>query len=68
MFVESRALLVRRTDNLAAICEPNVQTMWDLQHLTALLYVTGTALLIYLGLYISILSRGVNDCTLILDL
>jgi hypothetical protein len=32
----SRARPVRRADNLAAICEPTVSTMWDPQHLTTL--------------------------------
>jgi hypothetical protein len=26
---------MREADSLIAICEPIVQTMWDLQHLTA---------------------------------
>jgi hypothetical protein len=29
MFVVSRSRLVRKADNLAAISEPIVQTMWD---------------------------------------
>jgi hypothetical protein len=29
MFLESKVLLVRKADNLAAICEPIVQTVWD---------------------------------------
>jgi hypothetical protein len=36
MFLESRAPPVRRGDNLAAICEPIVWTIWDSQHLTTL--------------------------------
>jgi hypothetical protein len=29
MFLGSRALQMRRADNLAVICEPTVQAMWD---------------------------------------
>jgi hypothetical protein len=36
MFLGSKARLVRRADNLTAICEPIVYTMWDPQHLTTL--------------------------------
>jgi hypothetical protein len=36
MFLGSSAQLVRRADNLTAICEPTVYTMWDPQHLTIL--------------------------------
>jgi hypothetical protein len=36
MFLGSRARPVRRADNLTAICEPIVYTMWDPQHLTTL--------------------------------
>jgi hypothetical protein len=36
MFVGSRARAVRGADNLAAICEPIVYTMWNPQHLTTL--------------------------------
>jgi hypothetical protein len=31
-----KALASRRADNLAAICEPTVRTMWDPQHPTTL--------------------------------
>jgi hypothetical protein len=34
MFQGSRAQPVRRAHNLIAICEPNVETMWDPQHYT----------------------------------
>jgi hypothetical protein len=36
MFLWSKALLVRRADNLTAICEPTVYTMWDPYHITTL--------------------------------
>jgi hypothetical protein len=36
MFLESRTRPVRKADNLTAISEPIVYTMWDLQHLTTL--------------------------------
>jgi hypothetical protein len=36
MFLGSRAQPVRRADNLTAICEPIVQTLWDPRHLTTL--------------------------------
>jgi hypothetical protein len=36
MFLGSRERPVRRAENLAAICEPIVQAMWDPQHLTTL--------------------------------
>jgi hypothetical protein len=36
MFLESRAPPVRKADNLTAICEPIVYTMWDRQYLTAI--------------------------------
>jgi hypothetical protein len=36
MFLGSRARPVRRADNLATICEPIVQAMWDPQHFTTL--------------------------------
>jgi hypothetical protein len=36
MFLESRAWLVHRADNLVAICQLIVYTVWDLQHLTTL--------------------------------
>jgi hypothetical protein len=36
MFLGRRARPVLRADNLTAICEPIVYTMWDPQHLTAL--------------------------------
>jgi hypothetical protein len=36
MFLGSKARPVFKVDNLTAICEPIVQTMWDLQHLTTL--------------------------------
>jgi hypothetical protein len=36
MFLGSRALPVRRADNLAAICEPTIWTVWDPYHLTTL--------------------------------
>jgi hypothetical protein len=36
MFLGSRERLAREADNLAAICEPIVKTMWDPQHLTTL--------------------------------
>jgi hypothetical protein len=29
MFLESKVRLVREADNLTAICEPIVKTMWD---------------------------------------
>jgi hypothetical protein len=29
MFLEGQVRQVRRADNLTAICEPTVQTMWD---------------------------------------
>jgi hypothetical protein len=29
MFLGNKVRLVRRADNLATICEPIVQTMWD---------------------------------------
>jgi hypothetical protein len=32
----NRARTVRKADNLAAICEPIVYTMWNPQHLTTL--------------------------------
>jgi hypothetical protein len=35
-FLGSRAQPVHTADNLTAICEPIVYTMWDPQHLTAL--------------------------------
>jgi hypothetical protein len=35
MFLGRRARPVRRTDNLTAICEPTIWTMWDSQHITA---------------------------------
>jgi hypothetical protein len=34
MFLGSRARPVRRADNVTAICEPIVYTLWDPQHLT----------------------------------
>jgi predicted transglutaminase-like protease len=36
MFLGSRGRPVRRADNLTAICEPIVQTMWNPQHVTTL--------------------------------
>jgi hypothetical protein len=36
MLLVSRARQVRRADNLTAICEPIVYTMWNPQHLTTL--------------------------------
>jgi hypothetical protein len=36
MFLESKVRPVRGTDNLTAIYEPIVLTMWDPQHLTTL--------------------------------
>jgi hypothetical protein len=36
MFLESRARLVRKADNLTAICEPTIWTMWDSRHFTNL--------------------------------
>jgi hypothetical protein len=36
MFLGSRVRPVHRADNLTAICEPFVYTMWDPQHLTTL--------------------------------
>jgi hypothetical protein len=36
VFLESRARPVRMADNLTAICEPIVYTVWDPQHLTTL--------------------------------
>jgi hypothetical protein len=36
MFLESGAWPVRRVDNLTAISEPIVYTMWDPQHPTTL--------------------------------
>jgi hypothetical protein len=35
MCLGSKVRPVSRADNLAAICEPIVQTMWDPQHITA---------------------------------
>jgi hypothetical protein len=34
MFLGSRTRPVLRADNLAAICEPTVYTMWDPEHVT----------------------------------
>jgi hypothetical protein len=36
MFLGSKVRLAREADNLTAICEPIVWTMWDPQHLTIL--------------------------------
>jgi hypothetical protein len=36
MFLGSEVRPVRKADNLTAICEPTVYTMWDPQHLTTL--------------------------------
>jgi hypothetical protein len=36
MFLRSIARPVREADNLTAICEPTVQTIWDPEHLTTL--------------------------------
>jgi hypothetical protein len=36
MFLGSRARPERKAGNLTAICEPNVYTVWDPQHLTTL--------------------------------
>jgi hypothetical protein len=36
MFLGSKVRPMRGADNLAAIYEPIVQTMWDPQHLTTL--------------------------------
>jgi hypothetical protein len=36
MFLGSRARPVRKINNLTAICEPIIWTVWDLQHLTTL--------------------------------
>jgi hypothetical protein len=36
MFLKSGVRPVREADNLTAICEPIVWTMWDIQHLTTL--------------------------------
>jgi hypothetical protein len=36
MFLGSRMRPARRADNLTAICEPIVYTMWDPQRLTTL--------------------------------
>jgi hypothetical protein len=36
MFLGSKELPARNADNLTAICELNVQTMWDPQHRTNL--------------------------------
>jgi hypothetical protein len=36
MFLGSKVRRVRKADNLTAICEPIVQTMWDPKHLTTL--------------------------------
>jgi hypothetical protein len=36
MFMGSRARPVRKADNLIAICEPIVYTIWDPQHLITL--------------------------------
>jgi hypothetical protein len=36
MFLVSRGRPARKADNLATICEPTVQTMWDPQQLTIL--------------------------------
>jgi hypothetical protein len=36
MFLGSRARPVRKADNLTAVCEPIVYTVWDPLHLTTL--------------------------------
>jgi hypothetical protein len=36
MFLGSKALPVRRADNLSAICEPIVYTTWEPQRLTTI--------------------------------
>jgi hypothetical protein len=36
MFLVSKELPARKADNLTAICESVVYTMWDVQHLTTL--------------------------------
>jgi hypothetical protein len=36
MFLRSRARPVRKADNLTAICEPIVYTMWDPRHFITL--------------------------------
>jgi hypothetical protein len=36
MFLGSKVRWVRRADNLTAVCEPIVYTMYDLQHLRTL--------------------------------
>jgi hypothetical protein len=36
MFVRSRELPVREADNLTAVSEPSVWTVWDSHHLTNL--------------------------------
>jgi hypothetical protein len=58
MFPGSRARPVHRADNLAAICEPIVLTIWNPQHLTTLLastacYVDCFTLLYFLFVYAS---------------
>jgi hypothetical protein len=34
MFLGAKRRPARKADNFTAICEPNVWTMWDAQHLT----------------------------------
>jgi hypothetical protein len=55
MFLGSKAWSVRRADNLSAICEPIVYTMWDPQHLKpheSPWPVMGIALLFTFALYV----------------
>jgi hypothetical protein len=48
MFLGSRARPVRKADNLTAICEPIVYTMWDLNISRPPRPITGIALLVSL--------------------
>jgi hypothetical protein len=57
MFQESKARPVRRADNLTAIYEPIVYTMWDPQHLTTLEASTACY-----GDSLTLLLRGLSLC------
>jgi hypothetical protein len=57
MFLGSGARPVRMADNLNAICELIVYTMWDPQHITTLLAFTacyGYSFTLYIYLYIKV--------------